>query len=169
MPLVLMCGFPSVGKTKRAYQLEETLLKYKRNLEIHIVNDGTISRDAVYSDRKCEIIARSSLKAAADRLLTNTNVVILDSLNYVKGEFYINLYENSKPLCIRIECDCRKKLKKNRPEKLEYWLLLKRERTFKMLRQCCFIVTSGMTWNKQTNILILQFKTHTYHTQRRKF
>ena len=86
MPLVLMCGFPSAGKTKRALELKEILLKYKPNVDIHLIDDGSIVRDAVYSDRKCEIIARGSLKAAAERLLTNTNVVILDSLNYVKGK-----------------------------------------------------------------------------------
>ena len=89
MPLVLMCGFPSIGKTKRACELKEYLLKHKPNVNVYIADDGILDRNVVYSDRKCEIVARSSLKAAAERLLTNTDVVILDSLNYVKGKLQL--------------------------------------------------------------------------------
>ena len=85
MPLVIICGYPSAGKSRRAEELKDILLKFKPSVSVEIVDDGAIDRNAVYSDRKCEIMARSSLKAAAERLLTNSNVIILDSLNYVKG------------------------------------------------------------------------------------
>ena len=67
---------------------ETVFVKYNQDLDVTVVDDGIIDRNVVYSDRKCEIVSRSALKAAAERLLTNTNVVILDSLNYIKGFRY---------------------------------------------------------------------------------
>ena len=88
MPLVVICGYPSSGKSNRAVELKQFLLKCNQDLDVTVVDDGIIDRNVVYSDRKCEIVSRSALKAAAERLLTNTNVVILDSLNYIKGFRY---------------------------------------------------------------------------------
>ena len=50
MPLVVMCGFPSSGKTRRAQELKEY---FEKNTErkIHVVGDGTmcIEKNSVYA------------------------------------------------------------------------------------------------------------------------
>ena len=55
------------------------------------------SRSLLYASSREEKIARGSLKSRVERALTSDNVVILDSLNYIKG-FRYELYCLSKHL-----------------------------------------------------------------------
>lgn len=92
MPLVVMCGFPASGKSRRAKELAE-YLKTKISGDVHIVEDhpeGTI-RNKIYTDSHKEREFRGHLKSQVQRLLTKDNVVILDSMNYIKG-FRYELY-----------------------------------------------------------------------------
>jgi protein KTI12 len=52
MPLIVMCGFPSSGKTRRANEIKDY---FEKNTErkVHIVGDGTmrIEKNTVYAGR----------------------------------------------------------------------------------------------------------------------
>eukprot|EP00123_Amoebidium_parasiticum_P007416 comp18113_c1_seq1/m.18777 comp18113_c1_seq1/g.18777 ORF comp18113_c1_seq1/g.18777 comp18113_c1_seq1/m.18777 type:complete len:275 (-) comp18113_c1_seq1:164-988(-) len=89
MPLVVMCGHPSSGKSTRARELSEHLSK-EHGKTVHIVNEDTLSleKNQVYKSSHAEKAARGSLKAHVERLLNRDSVVILDSLNYIKGYRY---------------------------------------------------------------------------------
>ncbi|KAG8440173.1 hypothetical protein GDO86_006104 [Hymenochirus boettgeri] len=88
MPLVVLCGFPCSGKSSRAKELKEHLEKSGR--KIHIVGDHIlgVDRNDVYADSRKEKDVRGSIRAAVERNLNKEDVVILDSLNYIKGYRY---------------------------------------------------------------------------------
>ncbi|XP_008410539.1 protein KTI12 homolog isoform X2 [Poecilia reticulata] len=89
MPLIVMCGYPCSGKTLRAEELkahfEETT-----DRQVHIVGDRAlgVDRNSVYADSQKEKDTRASLKAEVERKVNKDNIVILDSLNYIKGYRY---------------------------------------------------------------------------------
>ena len=113
MPLIIMSGRPSTGKTTRAQELE----KYFRETcqkTTHLINEETLLIDkkegyqgihftilllnlpplvpfwflTLATDNFREKNTRSSIKAAVERFLTRDVVVICDSLNYIKGYRY---------------------------------------------------------------------------------
>uniref|UniRef100_A0A8C5M780 Protein KTI12 homolog n=1 Tax=Leptobrachium leishanense TaxID=445787 RepID=A0A8C5M780_9ANUR len=88
MPLVIMCGFPCSGKSRRAKELQEYLEKSGR--KVHIIGDHVLELDknAVYADSRKEKEVRGPLRAAVERQLNKEDIVILDSLNYIKGYRY---------------------------------------------------------------------------------
>lgn len=108
MPLVVLCGIPSSGKTERSRELSDYLRKNHEDIDVHVITDDiTTSKDECYSSAQQEKTIRSSLKSSVERYLTPENVVILDSLNYIKGYRY-ELYCLSKhlqtPHCV-VQCD----------------------------------------------------------------
>ena len=86
MPLVMICGKPSVGKTFRTNQLVDWIKNNYPNQKIEVINDGKIERNIIYSDTRKEKEARGALKSKVERLLSKDTVVIVDSLNYIKGK-----------------------------------------------------------------------------------
>ncbi len=76
---------------------------------VRIISDETfkIDKNEVYADSKNEKEIRGNLKSAVQRAVNKTDVLILDSANYIKG-FRYELYCVSKsaqtPQCI-IHCD----------------------------------------------------------------
>ncbi|KAF2710206.1 chromatin associated protein KTI12 [Pleomassaria siparia CBS 279.74] len=112
MPLVLISGYPSAGKTTRALQLK-TLFEEKiasstdariSRLKVHHVNDQTlgVSRH-VYHTAKAEKDARAEEYSAVKRVLSPHDIVIADGMNYIKG-FRYQLYCEAKavqtPNCV---------------------------------------------------------------------
>ncbi|KAL8656510.1 MAG: hypothetical protein Q9210_000225 [Variospora velana] len=104
MPLILISGYPSSGKTYRSNQLVDFFnTKIKASTEspisclsvIHI-NDQTLglSRD-VYRDTRSEKDARAAEYSAVKRALGRDTIVIADGLNYIKG-FRYQLYCEAK-------------------------------------------------------------------------
>ena len=89
MPLVVVCGYPSSGKSELASQLKDHLEQHW-DCKAHIVSDDyeKFPRDECYASPSEEKQARGALKAATERLLNTKDVVILDSLNYIKGYRY---------------------------------------------------------------------------------
>ncbi|KAM9854960.1 protein KTI12 homolog [Aulostomus maculatus] len=89
MPLVVMCGYPCCGKTRRA---EELKVYFEQNTDrkVHIVGDGVlgVDKNAVYADSQKEKQVRAALKAEVERKVNKDDIVILDSLNYIKGYRY---------------------------------------------------------------------------------
>jgi len=105
MPLVILSGLPSSGKTRRAQELKqffETRLASQSNGEstaaskdyrIHIVNDESLNlnKHVSYNTAADEKKARGALMSTVERLLSKDDIVIVDSLNYIKG-FRYQLY-----------------------------------------------------------------------------
>ena len=68
MPLIIICGLPSSGKSRRAAQLKSFFEKEKGKSVI-VVDDTSIDvdKDTVYSDSIKEKSVRASLKADVER------------------------------------------------------------------------------------------------------
>ncbi|AMD18855.1 HBL047Cp [Eremothecium sinecaudum] len=95
MPLVLFTGFPGSGKTTYALKLKQ-LLEAKIEAESTLADytvkyhsDETLGlRHADYTTSHGEKSARSKIMSVVKRDLSRTCVVIVDSLNYIKGFRY---------------------------------------------------------------------------------
>ncbi|KAL8808949.1 MAG: hypothetical protein Q9200_003869 [Gallowayella weberi] len=112
MPLILISGYPSSGKTYRSNQLLDFFnSKIKGATESHItrlnvvlINDQTLglSKD-VYREARPEKDARAAEYSAVKRALGRDTIVIADGLNYIKGYRY-QLYCEAKavqtPSCV---------------------------------------------------------------------
>ncbi|KAF2181984.1 chromatin associated protein KTI12 [Zopfia rhizophila CBS 207.26] len=112
MPLVLISGYPSSGKTTRSNQLKDffeskitssTDARSSR-LKVHHINDQTLglSRN-VYHTARAEKDARAEEYSAVKRVLSRDDIVIADGMNYIKG-FRYQLYCEAKavqtPSCV---------------------------------------------------------------------
>jgi len=94
MPLVVMCGFPGSGKSTRALELMDYLEnKLEKTMPVVLISEDTllIDRNKGYADSTQEKNTRSALKAQVEKEITSKKIVILDSLNYIKG-FRYELY-----------------------------------------------------------------------------
>jgi len=103
MALITIAGFPCSGKSTRAQQIRAAL-------ETRL--DGPISRVLVLSDHSLDIPpsaydltalekpARGTLFAAVQRFLATDTILILDSLNYIKG-FRYQLYCAAREMKLR--------------------------------------------------------------------
>ncbi|PVU91795.1 hypothetical protein BB561_004202 [Smittium simulii] len=99
MPLIILTGYPSVGKTTNSLKLKEWFEKKLSaqgylgpSMKITIVGDLSqgISKLS-YGDALEEKKARGSIISAVERHLAKNVIVIVDSLNYIKG-FRYQLY-----------------------------------------------------------------------------
>ncbi|XP_076588898.1 protein KTI12 homolog [Chaetodon auriga] len=104
MPLIVMCGYPCSGKTRRA---EELKVYFEQNCDrkVHIVGDGAldVEKNTVYADSQKEKNVRASLKAEVERKVNKDHIVILDSLNYIKGyryELFCLIKHAQTPHCV---------------------------------------------------------------------
>ncbi|KAI1762527.1 chromatin associated protein KTI12 [Hypoxylon sp. FL1150] len=125
MPLVIVTGLPTSGKTTRAKQLHSYLSERIQGstapskYRLHLISDQTLSiQRSVYdlsatpahtrSANASEKDARASIYGAVKRVLSDRDIVILDGLNYIKGWRY-QLFCEAKavrtPSCVlRIGC-----------------------------------------------------------------
>lgn len=97
MPLVVVTGLPSSGKTTAVRTLARWLEDNGRKVDI--VQEeallGGLGKDEVFRDSQEEKAVRGRLKSEVIRLLSREGVVICDGLNYIKG-FRYELYCASK-------------------------------------------------------------------------
>ncbi|KAH7037839.1 chromatin associated protein KTI12 [Microdochium trichocladiopsis] len=108
MPMIIVSGFPTSGKSTRARQLYQyleeriaaatttgTTPKYR----LHLISDQSLSiHRSVYdlssvpahvrSANASEKDARATIYGAVKRVLSDKDIVILDGLNYIKGWRY---------------------------------------------------------------------------------
>ncbi|XP_030043108.1 protein KTI12 homolog [Microcaecilia unicolor] len=109
MPLVVLCGFPCSGKSRRAKELNDYLVAGSSGgRKVHIVGDEAlgVQRNGVYADSQKERELRGTLRAEVERKLNKEDVVILDSLNYIKGyryELFCLVKHTQTPHCL-IHC-----------------------------------------------------------------
>ncbi|KAG1679065.1 Protein KTI12 [Nymphon striatum] len=91
MPLVIISGYPSSGKTTRCQQLMNYFKSNHVKKSCIIVQDdfSACSKNKLYSDEIFEKAARGRLKSETLRLLNKNTIVILDSLNNIKGEYIV--------------------------------------------------------------------------------
>ncbi|KAI1840399.1 hypothetical protein JX265_007210 [Neoarthrinium moseri] len=129
MPLIIVAGFPTSGKSTRAKQLHAYLSERIQSsaggsppkYRLHLISDQTLSISrSVYdlaslpahtrSANASEKDARASIYGAVKRVLSDKDIVILDGLNYIKGWRY-QLHCESKavrtPSCI-LQIGCSK-------------------------------------------------------------
>lgn len=99
MPLVIVTGFPSSGKTKRAGELRDYLESRGKTVKVigenHAIPKSGFRKNEYFHDSQKEKIVRAYLKSEAIRLMNKEDVVILDAGNYIKGYRY-ELYCASK-------------------------------------------------------------------------
>ncbi|XP_071941695.1 protein KTI12 homolog [Antedon mediterranea] len=127
MPLIILCGYPSSGKTKRS-EAVKVYFEEKHCKRVTVISDHSIGvkRDLVYSDSKEEKDTRGSLKSGVQRAISKDDVVIVDSLNYIKGfryELFCVAKSSQTPHCI-IHCEVNAQTAKEwnaiRPENEQY-------------------------------------------------
>ncbi|GAB0099256.1 KTI12 [Sergentomyia squamirostris] len=100
MPLIILCGIPSSGKSTRARELQKFFQEEKK-CTVYVVSENESCRshrfckNELFGDSQKEKIIRSALKSEVGRLQNNTDVVILDAGNYIKGYRY-ELYCQAK-------------------------------------------------------------------------
>ncbi|XP_029910590.1 protein KTI12 homolog [Myripristis murdjan] len=104
MPLIVMCGYPCSGKTRRAEELKD-YFEQNTDRKVHVVGDATmaVERNTVYADSQKEKNTRAALRAEVERRVNKDNIVILDSLNYIKGyryELYCLIKHTQTPHCL---------------------------------------------------------------------
>lgn len=103
MPLIMITGYPSSGKTTRSFQLKEHLEEKIRasgesNMKVEIINDELlkISKES-YRESLDEKSIREQQISVVKRSLNKSTIVILDNLNYIKG-FRYQLFCEAKAL-----------------------------------------------------------------------
>ncbi|KAK4232158.1 chromatin associated protein KTI12, partial [Podospora fimiseda] len=141
MPLIIVTGLPTSGKSHRAQQLHSYLSERiasspeNNKYRLHLISDETqsISREVydlstlpqhVRSANASEKDARASIYAAVKRVLSPRDIVILDGLNYIKGWRY-QLYTEAKNLAtpsviLQIGCAVDKAKEVNEKEGMRY-------------------------------------------------
>jgi protein KTI12 len=90
MPLIVMVGGPCSGKTLNANKIKQYFEKEKGK-QVFLINEeylGITNREDCYKDSTSEKMHRAKLKSEAEKYLDDKCVVILDSLNYIKGYRY---------------------------------------------------------------------------------
>ncbi|OSD06747.1 chromatin associated protein KTI12 [Trametes coccinea BRFM310] len=96
MAFVTITGFPCSGKTRRAEQLRAHLESRLQDpsyegpkLKVVVVSDDTLNLPrSVYNDGRAEKPARAALFTAVQRQMAQDTILIVDSLNYIKGFRY---------------------------------------------------------------------------------
>ncbi|KAI1261878.1 chromatin associated protein KTI12 [Xylariaceae sp. FL1019] len=103
MPLIIVTGFPTSGKSTRAKQLHaylsDRIQSATTSYRLHLISDQSLSvpRSAydlsalpahTRSANASEKDARATIYAAVKRVLSDRDIVILDGLNYIKGWRY---------------------------------------------------------------------------------
>ncbi|XP_051146317.1 protein KTI12 homolog [Andrographis paniculata] len=90
MALVVICGQPCSGKSTAAAVLAEALQEVESKPSVRIIDESSfhLSRNQRYADMPAEKNLRGVLRSEVDRSLSKENIIIVDSLNSIKGYRY---------------------------------------------------------------------------------
>ena len=91
MPMIVITGYPSSGKSTTAERLR--IFFESRKKLVHVVSEISFvpkdeTKGTVFADSNIEKEVRGSLKSSVIRLLSKDTVVIVDGSNYIKGFRY---------------------------------------------------------------------------------
>jgi protein KTI12 len=101
MALITISGFPSSGKSTRAAQIQDFILRKNPLSNVIIISDHSLGLSPnEYSQSNSEKSARATLFAAVQRHMAVDTILIVDSLNYIKG-FRYQLYCAARELKLR--------------------------------------------------------------------
>ncbi|XP_055354582.1 protein KTI12 homolog [Paramacrobiotus metropolitanus] len=91
MPLVILCGLPASGKSSRQRELQR-YLEETAKIPVIVLSDcvhfGGLSKTELYSSSAAEKNLRAAVKSDIQRSISKETVVIVDTLNYIKGYRY---------------------------------------------------------------------------------
>jgi protein KTI12 len=84
-----MVGGPCSGKTTLSKKLYDYLFSEKKK-DVVILNEEYfgLNKEEFYIDSNTEKMLRAKLKSECEKQLDDNKVIILDSLNYIKGYRY---------------------------------------------------------------------------------
>ncbi|XP_057481563.1 protein KTI12 homolog [Actinidia eriantha] len=90
MALVVICGQPCSGKSKAALCLAEALKDSESKPTVRIIDETSfhLNRNQSYADMPAEKNLRGVLRSEVDRSLSRESIIIVDSLNSIKGYRY---------------------------------------------------------------------------------
>ncbi|XP_075482987.1 protein KTI12 homolog [Primulina tabacum] len=90
MALVVICGQPCSGKSTAASCLVEALQESESKPSVKIVDESSLhlDRNQSYVDMVAEKNLRGVLRSQVDRSLSRDSIIIVDSLNSIKGYRY---------------------------------------------------------------------------------
>ncbi|CBY12496.1 unnamed protein product [Oikopleura dioica] len=92
MPLIIVCGLPCSGKTKRTEEICEILapeLEKRGWSAINVVNDDLAGvKYSDYGDFAAEKEARGRIRNQVEKYISKSSITIVDSPNYIKGFRY---------------------------------------------------------------------------------
>lgn len=87
--LIVVVGYPCVGKTKFANTLSSYLRSVYPDSILSIVNEETMNISHGYENSAAEKKTRGTIKSAVHHLLNDNSIVIVDSTStYIKGFRY---------------------------------------------------------------------------------
>ncbi|KAG6759879.1 hypothetical protein POTOM_036373 [Populus tomentosa] len=90
MALVVICGQPCSGKSTAALCLSVALKESESNSTIRIIDEASfhLDRNQSYANMTAEKNLRGVLRSEVDRSVSRDNIIIVDSLNSIKGYRY---------------------------------------------------------------------------------
>ncbi|KAG9456967.1 hypothetical protein H6P81_001475 [Aristolochia fimbriata] len=90
MALVVICGQPCSGKSTAALCLAEALQGVEPRPTVRLIDESSLhlDRNQSYANMTVEKNLRGVLRSEVDRSLTKDSIVIVDSLNSIKGYRY---------------------------------------------------------------------------------
>lgn len=90
MALVVICGQPCSGKSTAALYLAEALKDTESKPTVRVIDETSfhLDRNQSYADMTAEKNLRGVLRSDVDRSLSKDNIIIVDSLNSIKGYRY---------------------------------------------------------------------------------
>ncbi|CAI4224409.1 unnamed protein product [Auanema sp. JU1783] len=88
MPLLVVTGYPSSGKSTIVNRIVEYLKERGKSVVVVDDDELNIDRSTVYSQAHKEKDHRAMLKSRVEKIIGKNTTVICDSLNYIKGYRY---------------------------------------------------------------------------------
>ncbi|XP_020080030.1 protein KTI12 homolog [Ananas comosus] len=90
MALVVICGQPCSGKSTAAALLAEAIPAADPKPTVRIIDESSfhLGRNQSYADMVAEKNLRGVLRSEVDRSVSKDNIIIVDSLNSIKGYRY---------------------------------------------------------------------------------
>lgn len=92
MPLIIITGLPSSGKSVVCSEIKKFFESKNKNVHVIsenvVINDSNLKKNVLYKDSGKEKEVRSIMKASFLRVISPDVLVIIDGLNYIKGYRY---------------------------------------------------------------------------------